>query len=165
MRRALGIAVLLLSLPALSLAEAPDDLRRQPYLFGAPGVILYEGGITTLELGGGMQWLVFHPRLGLGLGFDASILTPADCFACGGVFFGSFDASYQFVPSSGRLVPFVVGGLGIGAAFAEDGVALGNLGGGVNYWFENGMALRFEVRDRFDRSGGHLLGFRVGVTF
>jgi hypothetical protein len=162
MRRALCIAVLLLCVPALSLAEVPEDLRRQPYLFGAPGVILYGGGASTFEFGGGMQWLVYE---GLGLGFDTSILSPADCFGCGGVFFGSFDASYQFVPSSGRMVPFVVGGLGMGAAFAEDGAFLGNVGGGIHYWFENRIALRFEVRDRFDPSGGHLLAFRVGVTF
>jgi hypothetical protein len=162
MRRALGIAVLLLGVAALSRAEIPDDQRRQPYLFGAPGVLVYEGGIPTVEFGGGMQWLVHR---GLGLGFDASTLTSAGCFGCGGLFFGSLDASYHFVPPSGRIVPFVVGGVGIGAAFAADGALLGNLGGGIHYWFENGIALRFEVRDRFDPAGGHLLAFRVGVTF
>jgi hypothetical protein len=162
MRRALGIAVLLLGVAALSRAEIPDDQRRQPYLFGAPGMIVYEGGLATVEFGGGMQWLVHR---GLGLGFDAATLTPVECFACGGVFFASMDASYHFVSSSGRVVPFVFGGLGIGAVFAENGVWLGNAGAGFNYWLENGMALRFEVRDRFDPSGGHMLGFRVGVTF
>ena len=33
------------------------------------------------------------------------------------------------------------------------------------YWFENGMALRLEVRDRFEGSGVHNLGVRIGVTF
>jgi hypothetical protein len=40
-----------------------------------------------------------------------------------------------------------------------------NVGGGLNYWFGNGMALRLEVRDRFDAEGVHLLGVRVGITF
>jgi hypothetical protein len=160
--RTLVIAVLLLHVPAFSRAEVPDDRRRQPYLFGAPGLILSCGGLPTVEFGGGVQWIVHR---GVGLGFDASTLRPAQCFGCGGLFFASLDTSYHFFSSSGRFVPFVLGGAGMGAAFAEDGAFLGNVGGGFNYWFENGTALRFEVRDRFDPSGGHVLGFRVGVTF
>jgi hypothetical protein len=116
--------------------------------------------VTTIEFGGGMQWLVYR---GLGLGFDASLMAFAECFDCR-IGLGSIDASYHFVPSSGRLVPFVVGG--IGGAFSDGGGAgLWNFGGGVNYWLDNGMALRFEVRDRFDGSGVHALGVRVGITF
>ena len=82
--------------------------------------------------------------------------------------FDSFDASYHFVPSSGRLVPYVLGGVG---GMVYGGVGLVSVGGGINYWFENGMALRlevrdrFEMRDRFDGEGVHNLGVRVGITF
>ncbi len=162
MRRAYWIALLVLSVPALSRAQvADDDLRRQGYVFAAPGTLIYEGGISTLELGGGMHWLVHR---GLGFGFDASAVRFTGCFDCGGMLLGSMDASYHFVPSSGRFVPFVLGGLG-GVAIDGGAAAFVNVGGGFNYWFENGMALRLEVRDRFDRWGVHILGVRVGVTF
>jgi hypothetical protein len=145
--------------PALSQAQVGDDLRRQGYVFAAPGTFVSEDA-TTLEFGGGVQWLVAG---GLGLGFDASLMGYTECFSCA-MWLGSIDASYHFVRSSGRLVPFVLGGIG-GAAFEGGSAALVSAGGGVNYWFENGMALRLEVRDRFDGEGVHNLGFRVGITF
>jgi len=162
MRNAGWIALaMLLSVPALSTAQIDEDLHRQGYVFAAPGAfVVAEGIAATLELGGGMQWLVYR---GLGLGFDASLMGIADCFPCG-LAHGSLEASYHFVPSSGRLVPFVLGGVG-GVVLGDGGAGLASVGGGVNYWFENGMALRLEVRDRFEGSGVHLLGVRVGVTF
>jgi len=160
MRRGFWIAIAVLSVPALSRAQVADDLRRQGYFFAAPGTF-GSGEAVTLEYGGGMQWLVYR---GLGLGFDASVLGFAECFPCVGVQFGSLDASYHFVPSSGRLVPFVLGGVG-GVAVGDGNARLYSAGGGFNYWFESGRALRVEVRERFDGSGAHLLAVRVGVTF
>ena len=159
MRMAGWLALMLLSVPAFSGAQVADDLRRQGYVFAAPGTFISEGA-TTLEYGGGMQWLVYR---GLGLGFDASLMGFAECFSCR-MALGSLDASYHFVPSSGRLVPFVLGGVG-GIVFADGGGGLVSVGGGINYWFENGMALRLEVRDRFEGSGVQNLGVRIGVTF
>jgi hypothetical protein len=159
MRRRGWIALAAFSFPALSFAQADDDLRQQGYVFAAPGTFV-SVGVTTIEFGGGMQWLVYR---GLGLGFDASLMGFAECFQCM-VALGSLDASYHFVPSSRRLVPFVVGGVG-GAKHKGGAATLYNFGGGVNYWFANGMALRFEVRDRFDGEGVHALGVRVGITF
>ncbi|MGH9391681.1 MAG: hypothetical protein ACRD1Z_18935 [Vicinamibacteria bacterium] len=160
MRNAGWIALLLLSVPALSTAQIDEDLRQQGYLFAAPGAFVAEGIAATLEVGGGMQWLVYR---GLGLGFDASVMGFAECLSCW-LALGSLDASYHFVPSSGRLVPFVLGGVG-GAVFGDGGAGLASAGGGINYWFENGMALRLEVRDRFDGDGVHNLGVRFGITF
>jgi hypothetical protein len=160
MRKAAWIVPVLLSIPAFAAAQVGDDLRQQGYVFAAPGAFLYEGAATTFEFGGGMQWLVAG---GLGLGFDASLLGFTECFDCS-MAFGSIDASYHFVPSSGRVVPFVLGGLG-GVAVDGGKAMLVNVGGGLNYWFGNGMALRLEVRDRFDAEGVHLLGVRVGITF
>ena len=161
MRNAGWIALsMLLSVPTLSTAQIDEDLKQQGYVFAAPGAFIPEGA-TTLEFGGGMQWLVYR---GLGLGFDASLVRSAECFDCGGLALGSLDASYHFVPSSGRLVPFVLGGIG-GVALDGGGAALVSAGGGINYWFENGMALRLEARDRFDGSGAHLFGVRIGITF
>ena len=163
MRNAGWIALaMLLSVPALSTAQIDEDLHQQGYVYAAPGAFVFDDeGAATLEFGGGMQWLVYH---GLGLGFDASLMGFAECFSCFPMAFGSLDASYHFVPSSGRLVPFVLGGIG-GVAVEEGRAALVSVGGGINYWFENGMALRLEVRDRFEGSGVHNLGVRVGITF
>ena len=161
MRKAGWIALMLLLVPALSRAQVAEDLRQQGYVFGAPGAFVYEGAAATLELGGGMQWLVYR---GLGLGFDASLMGFTECFSCFPMALGSLDASYHFVPASGRLVPFVLGGIG-GVAVEEGGATLVSVGGGVNYWFENGMALRIEARDRFESEGLHNPGVRVGITF
>jgi hypothetical protein len=161
MRKTGWIAMMLLAVPALSRAQVAEDLRQQGYVFGAPGAFVYEGAAATLEFGGGMQWLVHR---GLGLGFDASLMGFAECFSCFPMAFGSFDASYHFVPPSGRLVPFVLGGIG-GVAVDGGAATLVSVGGGLNYWLENGMALRIEVRDRFEGSGVHNLGVRVGITF
>lgn len=161
MRNAGWIALVILSVPALSRAQVADDPRQQGYVFAAPGAFVFDGeGAATLEFGGGIQWLVYR---GLGLGFDASLMGFAECFSCFPMAFGSLDASYHFVPSSGRLVPFVLGGIG-GVAVEEGGAALVSVGGGINYWFEN-MAFRIEVRDRFEGSGVHNLGVRFGITF
>ena len=160
MRVARWIVFVLLFLPAVSRAQVSDDLRRQAYVFGAPGMVVLDGPIATFEVGGGMQWLVYR---GVGLGFDGSLLGFARCFSCR-LALGSFDVSYHFVPSAGRLVPFVLGGVGA-IVFEDGGGMLGSVGGGIHYWFENGMALRLEVRDRFHPDGVHLLGVRVGITF
>jgi hypothetical protein len=76
MREASWIALMLLSVPALSAAQVADDLQQQGYVFAAPGAFVSEGA-ATLEFGGGMQWLVYR---GLGLGFDASLMGFAECF-------------------------------------------------------------------------------------
>ncbi len=94
MRNAGGIALaMLLSVPTLSTAQNDEDLRRQGYVFAAPGAFLYEGAATTHEVGGGMQWLVYG---GLGLGFDASLMGFAECFSCR-MALGSFAAPYHSV--------------------------------------------------------------------
>jgi hypothetical protein len=152
----------LVALPASLSAQAGEEVKRQGYVFAAPGALVYDGeGVATLEAGGGFQWLVYR---GLGLGFDGSWMGFPECFSCGSMWLGSVDASYHFVRSSRKLAPFILGGIG-GLATGEGSVALGSFGGGINYWFENGMALRVEVRDRFDGEGAHILGVRVGVTF
>jgi hypothetical protein len=161
MRKSVWITFLLLLTPALSRAQVEEDLRRQGYVFAAPGAFVYEGAATTFELGGGMEWLVHR---GLSFGFDASLMGFRECFSCVSMALGSVDAAYHFIPSGGRLVPFVLGGIG-GIAIDGGAAVLGNVGGGFNYWFENGMALRVEVRDRFHTDGVHLVGVRVGVTF
>ncbi len=148
--------------PTLAAAQGDmeRDLRLQPYAYAGPASFISYGG-SAFEFGGGMDWLVLN---GLGLGFDASILGDGySAVAC-----GSLNVSYHFIPRSPGLVPFVVAGIG-GAGAAEyglDGWTWVNLGGGMNYWLGNGMAIRVEARGRFDAvDGDHVVGLRLGVTF
>jgi hypothetical protein len=62
------------------------------------------------------------------------------------------------------LVPFVTGGVGFATA-GEGSVALMNFGGGLTYWFRDGIGLRVGVRDTFDAYGIHQVALRLGVTF
>jgi hypothetical protein len=69
------------------------------------------------------------------------------------------------IPFRGALDPFATGGISV-AHFAHTTGAYGNLGGGVNYWFNSHMAFRGEFRGYL--GGGDLPGFgefRFGVTF
>jgi hypothetical protein len=154
--------IALVALPASLSAQTEEDVKKQGYVFAAPGAFLYDGeGVATLEAGGGFQWLVYR---GLGLGFDGSWMGFPECFSCGSMWLGSIDASYHFARPSRKLAPFITGGIG-GVASGGGSAALASVGGGFNYWFENGVALRVEIRDRFDREGVHNLGVRLGVTF
>ena len=163
-KRASFLRVILLSFlaaPALAQDLDRDDLRSQPYLYGSVGGFTSgAGGGVTYGFGGGADWLVYG---GLGLGVDATIFG-SNAY---GFFVGSFDVSYHIIPSSSRIVPFVVGGIGFGGeSGSESSVAIANFGGGVNLWTGNGMALRIEVRAHVPVEGGDThVGARVGLTF
>jgi hypothetical protein len=78
--------------------------------------------------------------------------------------FGLFssNASYHFLRSR-KVVPFLTGGYAL--AFRSGTANLGNVGGGLSYWFSTHVGLRVEGRDHFDLSGYHIGGLRVGVSF
>lgn len=156
----LGLSLALVAVPISSEADSPDDRMRQGYVFTAPGV-LSGLDVGTLEVGGGFQWMTYR---GWSLGFDASLMGLPDCFYCGGLVLGSFDAAYHFAKPSRRLAPFVLGGFG-GVFTGEDAVPFVGFGGGINYWLDRGIAFRIEVRDRVISEGVHSLGMRLGVTF
>jgi hypothetical protein len=145
---------------AKDLAYAQGELRFQPYVFAGPASFISYGG-NVFEFGGGMDWLVYK---GLGLGFSMSVV--GDGYSAVGS--GSLDVSYHFIRRTPGLVPFVVAGIGGAGApeYGLEGWTWVNLGGGVNYWLGNGMAVRVEARGRFDPEyGDHVVGLRVGLTF
>lgn len=151
---ALGLAIL--ATPVLS--EAASD-GSGAYLFTAPGV-LNALGFVTLETGGGFQWTTDR---GLSLGLDGAWMSFPQCFPCG-FLTGSLDVAYRFRGQSGKLSPFVLGGVG-GAFTLEEFVPAASLGGGFHYRLDNGRSVRFEVRDRIFHEGIHGLGVRVGIAF
>lgn len=155
--------VFLISLPTLCTAEGLEDRRRNIYVFAAPGAFVSEGA-TTLEVGGGAEWFVHK---GIALGVESSFLAYPECFQCGGYLMGSINASYHVFASSPRKVkPFVTAGYGEATSTDGDGIRLVNFGGGLNYWFRDGVALRVEVRDHVDTSFDvHQVSLRVGLSF
>jgi hypothetical protein len=163
MSRVAFVLVLLFSLTALCSAESPEGRRRQGYLFTGPGAFLSEGA-ATFQFGGGVEWFVYE---GLAFGGEASLLTYAECFQCGGYVLGSINASYYLLKSSpSKLKPFVTAGYGGAGSTEGGGIGLVNFGGGVNYWFKDRVALRIEVRDHVDTDFDvHQVSLRVGITF
>ncbi len=161
MSRFFGSFIFLLFMQGLCEAEGGEHHRRQQYLFFAPGTLAPETE-STIQFGGGAEWLVHK---GLGFGVDGGYMTLPGCFSCGlGML--SLDASYHFFPrdESGKVVPFVTGGYTL--AFREGTANLLNFGGGLNYWFNDGLGLRVEFRDHLYPGywDGHLLSFRIGLS-
>ena len=127
------------------------------YVFFAPGVAT-PGNDGTAHFGVGGDLLFKR----IGIGTELGYLTPIRHFGDGiGVL--SPNLSYHF--ASGKVSPFVTGGYSL---FFRNGHASGfNVGGGVNYWVSNRMALRFEVRDNVlaEYINTHFVGIRAGLTF
>ncbi len=153
------VLLLFLAAPALAQGLDRDDLESQPYLYGSVGAFTSgAGGGATYGFGAGADWLVFE---GLGLGVDATIFG-SNAY---GFFVGSFDVSYHIIPSSSRIVPFIVGGIGFGGESGSS-VGIANFGGGVNLWTGNGMAVRIEARARIPVEGGDThVAAQIGLTF
>lgn len=85
-----------------------------------------------------------------------------------GVATTGFNLSYQFLPESPGIEPFVVGGVSFGspAEFGLDGYTWPPRAPASIYWFSNGMALRVEACGRFEvEYDDHVVSIRVGLTF
>jgi hypothetical protein len=69
------------------------------------------------------------------------------------------------IPGRGALDPFVTGGISVAHLAGSTG-AYGNVGGGLNYWWNSHVAFRGEFRGYL--GGGDLPGFgefRFGISF
>ena len=135
------------------------DLKTQPFIYGSIGAFTSgAGGGVTVGAGGGLDWLAYE---GLGLGFDLVVFGSSSySFAV-----ASVDVSYHFIPGSGRIVPFVVAGIGAGGEGGSS-VTIASFGGGLNLWTGRGLALRAEVRARVPAEGGDThVSAQLGITF
>lgn len=159
-------AMLLLALaPRPAGAQTTSGVMFMPYAFAAPGA-LSQGPTKTLHVGGGFDALFIQ---GFGVSVEGGYLGPLPDGFDYGIGVVSTNAVQHFgTPRRRALVPFVSGGYSL--AFRS---AIGhglNVGGGVNYWFSDGVALRIELRDHLpvsDRgiADAHLWGVRVGFTW
>ena len=148
-----------------NVSEFEEDLRFQSYFFGGPAWFNNVG--TLFVLGGGFDWLVYE---GFGIGFEGSVLGDSfSSFQEGSDFSigtAGINVSYHFLPDSPGIEPFVVGGISGGISAQYDPYTWASVGGGFNYWFDNGMGLRVEVRGRFDvENDDQVVGLRIGLTF
>lgn len=162
MHAAILLAAVLLFVPPAS-AQTPSHGGLLPYTFAAPGVA--SAGGATLHLGGGIEAIA---ATGLGAGVELGFIGPfPDGFGHGlGVLSGNLSAHLPS-PADRRLTPFVTGGYSLG--FRSSRVHLLNVGAGMHYWINEGLAVRLELRDQFSpvrRSCfPHLVSVRVGVTW
>ncbi len=157
MKRFVLASAIVLSVSFSGFAQSEVSSRGQGYVFFAPGVVSSPGATGFAHFGGGGEAVIKN----VGIGAEVGYLTPWQYFSEGmGVF--SANGSYH-IPTGGKVSPFFTGGYSV---FFRSGTANGlNFGGGVNYWFRERMALRFEVRDNVLDREAHFVGFRVGLSF
>ena len=115
---------------------------------------------ATARFGGGVETVWSN---GLGFAFDAGYFTGSD-FGNGAVSFSP--AMIYELPVNGRVKPYVRGGATL-LANRHGGVALWTVGGGINYWFKERMALKVEIRDSFASEDPRygLLDVIIGLCF
>jgi hypothetical protein len=165
-----GAAALIAFAPPVVSAQTQGPYA---YVFAAPGAYHCCGdSVGTLQVGGGGE--VIFPS-GVGVGAELGFLGPWDYFADGGFGVLSLNGSYHFGRHGSRVRPFVTGGWSV--TFREGSETLWNLGGGVQYWFRRGLALRLEFRDHIHLDGVYVIdgdvdcenlhywGVRIGLSF
>ena len=155
------IAVFALALvPASALAQKGEMPKGWGYGFGAIGKSSGDFGHTTVHVGGGGEALFYK---GLGAAGEIGYLTTGRS-AADGIGVASANVVYHFVRPGQKLVPFVTGGASL---LFQSGAAGGvNVGGGIQYWMKDRVALRLEFRDHIVSSDSpHFYGFRVGLAF
>ena len=162
MRRSVLIACSLLVFAGVGRAQESEPPRATANAFFGGGGLFANGHKSgTLQFGAGGEGRIYK---GLGAGAEIGYLYPTESFTSG---YGllSTNGSYHFrTQSTPKLVPFVTAGYSL--AFRDGHTNLANFGGGVDYWFRDRTALRFEVRDHVwpGNTTAHFLMFRVGVV-
>jgi hypothetical protein len=135
------------------------------YAFVAPGGFSVAGFTeATLHGGGGFEAIVV--RRWVGVGAEVGWLGPMERIGSGvGVL--SPNGYFHFAGDRLRGIdPFATAGY---TMFFRSGTeSLFNFGGGLNWWFRDGIGLKFEIRDHVNPErtrSVHYWGFRFGVTF
>ena len=153
------------------LAPAALAQRTLGYWYVAPGGLTTPGAAPsipghtalTLQMGGGGELALAK---GVSLGIEGGAVALAHDYINTVQGEGSLNGFYHFRHSrQARWDPFVTGGYSL--FFRRGATSLGNFGGGVNYWFADTVAFRFEFRDQVQ--GGpatiHYWGARIGFSF
>jgi hypothetical protein len=162
MKRLISATFLIVLFPLVAAAQGSDYSKGHGYAYFAPGASS-PSSEAYAHLGAGGEG--FFTR-NLGAGAELGYLTPMRSWSDGvATLSPNFVVRFRAKDKNHKLEPFVTGGYTL---FFRCGTASGvNFGGGVNYWFNNNVGLRLEVRDnvRTQYATIHFVDFRVGVTF
>lgn len=134
-----------------------EDQKIQVYVLG--GLSHASGGGNAFQFGGGGEFFVFK-RVAAG-GEYSYIKQPQGATGLNNL---SGNGYFHFLSrDKSKFDPFATGGFS--RFFAQGGgFNAFNFGGGANYWFSQGLGLRFDFRDNVVRGGGSLAGLRGGVV-
>ena len=152
-----------LALLAAAFAATASAQRSLGYWYIAPGGVTAAGHTGLLiDMGGGGELALGK---GIAAGVELGAIGPKHSYTSNVMGQGSLNGYYHFRHSKdARLDPFVTGGYSL---FFRRGTAnLGNFGGGLNAWFTNTLAFRFEFRDHvLPGVPTHYWGIRMGMSF
>jgi len=134
------VAIGLVFLTLLVQEVSAEDRRGWFYLFAGAGRGSGDGSPSVVQGGAGGEFLL---KSGFGLGGEFNHTTSAR--RTGGFSAAAVNASYHFGgrEAGRKLVPFVTGG-GFFMLGGRDAGA--DIGGGIQYWWTDRMALRVEFR-------------------
>ena len=154
---------LIILMPSTALAQTTP--RTSGYVFGGGGgispddVFAFWSG-TTVRAGFGVEHLF---RSGFGILGEIEFLHRPESPGDADSLLLSVNPVYHF--GLGRVRPFVTGGYT--AIFGSHGLFNVNVGGGVNYWFQEHIAVRAEFRNHrlFFSTPLKSYGLRLGLAF
>ena len=166
------LLIILILIPTSVAAQSSNDNNYYGYLSAGGGVTAYGSGIenNSMMIAAGGEAFVHK---GLAAGAEIGMhFPPSRIGSAIGIF--SPNISWHFLKRSGRISPIITGDYSL---FFRDGTSNGfklwalgfGLGGGVIWWFRDGVGLRLEARDFIPTGLGpstrHLISFRAGVAF
>jgi hypothetical protein len=163
MRNFLAIFCFLSLFCGSGLAQERHKPRASGFFFVAPGQ-RHDTGSSTLQIGGGAEGYVYK---GLGFGADIGALRTFSTTGTGnwsGMM--TLNTLYNFnTTDMSKISPFIIGGLTLIPAFDVPGGV--NIGGGLQYWFRNGIGMRVEFRDHIltGMSNHHYPQGRIAIVF
>jgi hypothetical protein len=150
----------LLVLSGLCFAQSSDARKGWGYVVGGAVAPKESSEPTLFNVAGGGEWLL---NKGLAVSSELGYIG-SNGGSGAGLFSGNLSYHFGGSDANRRLVPFVTGGYSLG--FREFAVSGGNFGGGVQYWMNKHVGLRFEVRDYiFSSDRPNTVAFRGGISF
>jgi hypothetical protein len=172
LRGILGILILTL-VPCLGQAQSSGYSKWYGYGYFAPGgrVTSGDGSRVTIQIGvGGERFFSRHLGAGADVGFAGRMAPEEKFFSGWGTFSSNFLARFPAKDNKKKAEPFVTAGYTRVMPVGHDDQNGINFGVGVNWWLQERVALRIEMRDHIPQpfSQGalvHFVGLRIGLTF
>ncbi|MFM8395757.1 MAG: hypothetical protein ACKOB4_17715 [Acidobacteriota bacterium] len=151
----------ILLLPVAGMAQSSTSNEHYGYLTAGGGTTTDGGAIVSLA--GGADLFVYR-QLAVS-GELGAIFPPSSIGSVVGVLSPNLTWYLRPGGGSGRVAPFITGGYSL--IFRQGTINGLNFGGGLTWWFKEGLGLRVEARDYFGVSdpGHHLVQVRAGLAF